>query len=499
MGRDMVSGRGAVLEGWSYLSVQVRTGPLSSTYGSGPNRRALRPLLRRLFPDYRVSVLTSAGNTLEDYYDPQQIVERIAGADSWLQRVGLLIHTVKAELFLRRVTPESDPLFTLTIARAPGPDEEAPAKSWASRVVLICDDLDRDESRSVAALKRLFEDPVQKDLMLQRLEASWAQRCDGRPMSEEVGDYREYLDIYLAAVGQSTGQESWSHAVSLDASAEMLHDLRAAGLSAYPAPVRPSLHDRVSGAPLDQSIYMRLWSVLKGAAGREWLPSLPELVVMASLEIDASALPLGMRTAWARTGLGAGARAYASITPDEPARLLCEQPGAVGYLNRKIATFLSAVGGFGRLDPTAQDQLSNSGRALIPGLWTKLHNAEYRGDVLQSPTWVWDQIAGEVETLIREIKQRHTKSRVGVSRRSWGTAAHVHRTPREPVAVADEDRDLRVRDAMSELSHVLGREALEDVLKMRDKEARDTWDQAVSGVASWGDLLGYLDDHLPRD
>jgi hypothetical protein len=504
----MVSGRGAVSKGWSRLSDDVRCGPLSNSDGSGPNRRALRPLIRRLFRDYKVSVLASADNALEEHYDPETVVERIAGADSWLRQVGLLLDGVKSELVLRQVTDVYDPMFTLTIAEVPGPDEESDEESSAKLVLSICDRLTCDESRSVAALKRLFDDPVQHDRMARDLENAWALRHDGTYGHEGVDDYRAHLDAYLAAVAfdsmgkpavaQWTGQESWALAVDLDASGGMLQNLSAVGLSAYPAQVRPALDGGGHLAPLDQSIYQRLWSVLKGAAGRKWLRALPELPEMASLEIGGSARPFGMRTAGARAGLSAGVRAYAAITPDEPARLLRDQPGAVGYLNRKVATFLSAVGGFARLDATAQDHLSNPERALIPGLWTKLHNAEYRLDVSTSPTWVWGQIAGEVETLIREIKQRQTKSQVGVSNLAWGTGGPTQRRQQEPVTVVDGERDGRVRDAMSRLTHVRGREALEEVLRMRDEEARGVWEQAAGSIASWVDLLGYLDNHLPR-
>ena len=143
------------------------------------------------------------------------------------------------------------------------------------------------------------------------------------------------------------------------------------------------------------------------------------------------------------------------------------------------------------MDATAQDRLSNPERALIPGLWTKLHNAEYRLDVSTSPAWVWGQIAGEVETLVREIKQRRTKSQVGVSNVAWGTESPTQPRRRGSVTVVDGERDGRVRDAMSRLTHVRGREVLEEVLRIRDEEARGVWEQAgPAGIASWGDLLG---------
>lgn len=504
----MVSGRGAVSKGWTRLSEEVRCGPLSNSDGSGPNRRALRPLIRRLFRDYKVSVLASADNTLEEHYDPAPVVERIVGADSWLRQVGLLLDEVKAELVSRQVRDMYDPMFTLTIARAPEPDQESDQESRSELVISICDDLTCDASRSVAALKRLFDDPIQHDRMERDLDNAWALRHNRTHRYEEADDYRAFLDAYLAAVAfdstgkaavaQSAGHESWALAVDLDASGGMLQNLSAAGLSAHSAQVRPALDGGGHEAPLDQSIYQRLWSAVKGAAGRKWLRELPELPEMANLEIEGSARPFGVRTAGARAGLIAGVRAYAAITPDEPARLLRDQPGAVGYLNRKVATFLSVVGGFARLDATAQDCLSNPERALIPGLWTKLHNAEYRLDVTSSPAWVWGQIAGEVETLVRKIKQRRTKSQVGVSNVAWGTESPTQRRRRGSATVVGGERDGRVRDAMSRLTYLRGREVLEEVLMMRDEHARGVWEQAAGGIASWGDLLGYLDDHLPR-
>lgn len=505
----MISGRHAVSRGWSRLSDDVRSGPLSNAEGSAPNRRAFKPLVRRLFPDYKASVLASAGNSIQEHYDPEVIVERIAGADHWLRLVGHLLLEVKAQLGARRVAANSDPLFTLTIAEAPAPDDHTAGDPLAQLALSICDRLAGDESRSITALKRLFDDPVQHERMVQELEAAWVSRHVGPPSSGEAIAYSAHLDAYLAAlvfdqtgkaaITKATGEDAWWLAVAVDAPNALLRDPGSAGLSSNREPVRPLLIGGGTGAPLDQSIYQRLWSVLKGAAGREWLGDLPELPAMASLEIEASAHPLGVRTAVARAGLSAGARAYTAITPDEPNQLLFDEPGAVGYLNRKVARFLASVGGFAELHSIAQDKLWNAERALIPGLWTKLHNGEYRPQVLTSPTWVWAQVAGEVETLLRDIKEDHVKSRVGVSSGAWPPAVQPDTRRRLLGPAVGGDRDERVRASLSHARNTLGSKALEDILKIRDREAQEAWEEAVGGLAAWDDLLGFLDDHLPRD
>ena len=206
----MVSGRGAVSKGWSRLSEEVRCGPLSNSDGSGPNRRALRPLIRRLFRDYKVSVLASADNTLEEHYDPAPVVERIVGADSWLRQVGLLLDEVKAELVSRQVTGMYDLMFTLTIARVPEPDKESDQESRAKLVISICDALTCDASRSVAALKRLFDDPVQHD----RMERDLATRghCGTTELTGTVGRTtigRSWMRTWLPLLSTQRAKPRW--------------------------------------------------------------------------------------------------------------------------------------------------------------------------------------------------------------------------------------------------------------------------------------------------
>ncbi len=100
-----------------------------------------------------------------------------------------------------------DPMFTLTIARVPEPDE-INQESRAKLVISICDALTCDASRSVAALKRLFDDPVQHDRMERDLGNAWALRHD-RTHGYGPDDYRAFLDAYLAAVAfDSTGKAS---------------------------------------------------------------------------------------------------------------------------------------------------------------------------------------------------------------------------------------------------------------------------------------------------
>lgn len=535
----MVSGRTTVEQGWSKLPDDVTSGPLGNRDGTAPNRRALKPLLRRLFPEFSVTALTLANNAIGETYDLAAIQDRIARSDGWLRGVGQLLDGVRTELKDRHYVGGDDPVFTLVINESPAVGDLLPAEEIARWVAGICDQLTGREDKGIDALRRLFADPHKRAALAEQLNAAWCHRVEDLPDGEAAAEYAEQLDRYLRSLGfESTslpsvrsadGEAAWLAAAEIDAPVPLLKNLPLFGLSARVAPTRPVLTNRdelddatASGAdepsltlPLDQPIQRRLWSVLKGAAGRSWLSQLPDLVVMAGLEIEGSAKPLGLQTARARVGLAAGARAYSAIVPDERVDKLFDHEGAVGYLNRHVQGVLSMVGGFSNLDATAKNDLWDPGSILIPELWKTLHNAEYRRGTITEPSWVWGRIAGEVHGLLKEIQERYTKGRSGASSREWQPGGQSRRHGNERPDAQVLARDARVRAIMDHLRRTQGDEVLLDILRFRatsaegapsQGEVRLAWeaagtefsgDEGVEG-ASWRDLLGYLDDHLAR-
>jgi hypothetical protein len=535
----MVSGRTTVEQGWSKLTDDVRRGPLGNRDGSAPNRRALKPLLRRLFPEFSVTALTLANNAIGETHDLAAIRDRIARSECWLRGVGQLLDGVRTELRDRHYVGGDDPVFTLVINESPAVGELLSGEEIPRWVAGICDQLTGREDKGIDALRRLFADPVKRTAFAEQLNAAWCLRVEDLPSGEAAAEYAEQLDRYLRSLGfESTstpsvrsadGEAAWLAAAAIDAALPLLKNLPLFGLSAHVAPTRPDLTNRneaddatASGAdepsltlPLDQPIQRRLWSVLKGAAGRSWLPQLPELVVMAGLEIEGSARPLGLQTAQARAGLAAGARAYSAIVPDERVDELFDHEGAVGYLNRHVHSVLSMVGGFSKLGATAKNDLWDPGSILIPELWRTLHNAEYRLGTITEPSWVWGRIAGEVHGLLKEIQERFTKGRSGASSRDWRPGGKSRRHTNERPDAQVLERDARVRATIDHLRRTGGDEVLLDILRFRatsaegapsQGEVRLEWeaasaeasgDEGVEG-ASWRDLLGYLDDHLAR-
>ncbi len=539
----MVSGRTAVEAGWARLPDDVRTGVLAGQDGRAPLKAAYLQIMRCLFPEISARTLASRTSAFEETV-AQHVIERIKESEPWLRTVGQLLAQVESRLRQGQHHVAREKVFTRVITD--DVEQTLTPEQIEARAAEISDSLAvSDDSKSPAALARLFADPGQREAYDQQLDSAWVRRIPTSPgkLSKEEEDvaaiYGGYLEGYLRSTSAPSketavaisddGAAAWRAAAELDTPLRILKNPPLFGLSVLPSPSRPRLTygEQRSDAgtddvnpihPLDQSIQRRLWSVLHGAARQSWRTELPDLDEMVSREVDASAQPLGLQTGYARAGLSAGALAYTAITPDERVEALLTCEGAIGYLNSHVHSMLARVGGFGKLDATAQNDLWDPGSRLVPELWKVLHNAEYRSATTTEPGWVWSRIAGGVQTLVLEIKDRHKS---GGPRLTW--------RPTDPAEAADDDastadllaRDARVKSVMAYVCDTRGEEGLLDILRFRATsaapaesgvrvpkpwEVRVEWEASNAeltlqpGVegASWRDLLSYLDDHLPR-
>lgn len=567
----MPTGRSIVNAAWTQLSDDIRRGILSGDAGM-LGRRSYRPIMRALFPQLSANDLYS---TIRQFDDSQAefIVDRIVSSEEAYRDLADLIPRVLAQAAAGGYRGSDDPPFTKTIGayftrRAPGSAMSEPEKSaLVSDVCATLVGATTDRILTVAAVNDHFRDPRARAQMQTLLDGV----SDLRPASG-IGDARE-LKTFLDAVGTSgkgvsveeEGIDAWKRFVAAGGVFRSGDDDRSSGLSLVAHTQTPELgapgsaadsddDDDQTGigdgrtAPLMDSLYRRVRSVAKGATGRPWVHTLPPVSDLAEREIGGFGEAFQLSTPEGRAAVSVGLQAYLGSITDprvlsvdrvgvnpEAAEALTvhrrwmesRQTAASRIISRRVASFLRGIDtdpakGWARLSQRSQDELSQLDRTLIPMLWRRVRNAQYRPGFFADGVQAWSLVYGQFVTLIREISERHKRNPGGSGTDtlesldapgSAGASAHtLHSRFADYDDVSDNEaiafkihRDERVRETLAELREVDGWEALtaflhdarqlrtgspelldpdEEIPSDRRRRLRETWRTAAERISA---------------
>lgn len=436
----MPTGRATVTRAWRQLPEAVRAGGLSGR-GGDPLRRALKPVMRGLFPDVPPSKLVSATAELHEASD-DDVVARIVGAAAVLTQLTEVMDQLLATLSERGYRGGDDPPYTAGINAYFGmrdaADDPATPLSLAAVEKLIeqvsaqlvasgaTPDLGaEDAAATIAAVNALFRDDEAREWMQGLVDAAAASL---RPASEtHAAAVTAFLELLgTSAKGERTpaGQRAWQRVIEADGTDEVAYDLRPRGLSVDDLARIPELggprtrRDGVSRSrrnppPMDATLHLRVRSVAHSGGKHPWASRLPRLRPLVVAEAAALAEPLQLATAEARAVVMAGEYAYADVDPVPPVTdRECVATAAAQTLTRRIRVFCIRVGGswasgWGKLSLQAQDELLNPRRTLLPMLWRAAHNAQYRPGHLADAATAWDRVYGQLLTLIANLSSVH--------------------------------------------------------------------------------------------
>ncbi|WP_457099658.1 hypothetical protein [Microbacterium sp. P5_E9] len=550
----MPSGRRIVVTVWATLPEEVLLGPLSNAKERTPLRRAALPILRELFRGsaYPAADVYSLGSQYEGT-DVDIIRARILDAAADIALLSRFLRRVVEDLGSRGLPTGTDPVFTAAIAafftRSDRTDMDiiATARALGDVFAAARESDARDEVIDVTGLREAFDDPANLELFETWLDDSLEYTQSPALAARE--EYERHIHVFLDAVGfekrspiihEPHGREAWATAISVDAP-----DPGSAPLSATDPPARPVVfHPLRLGAmrplPLDRSIFERLWSTAKSASGQPWRAELPRLRDLIEQEIAGVGRPFGLAYPTARAGLLAGMRTYRSTLPTafllsaaDYRRHMSQLPASARFTTGAIRSFLGSLRtspheAWNALSPRAQDELLAIEILLVPPLWDALHNAQYRSGHLSDPQTVWGLIGGEMQSMVRTIRQRHkrgTGERPHVA--ASGATAAASDPPDETSTI---ERDERVRLTMEHYARSRSHDALKDLMNdlraalssadgTQRAQVRRNWDAAADEIrrgestvtrrvdgrevsigaeaaATWDDLLEYLDDHF---
>ncbi|MET9087422.1 hypothetical protein ABZX77_37030 [Streptomyces sp. NPDC004237] len=190
------------------------------------------------------------------------------------------------------------------------------------------------------------------------------------------------------------------------------------GLTARQVPPRPETGQGASTAtlpaPLDRTLFERLFVVLQSSARREELPTVPELV---SREVGRSCAPLGLRDESLRVAVVLGGRLAVGLDPlgtdeTEPGRTAAHR--AVNGRWRREASALRARRmtvsdrpdpDGGALEALARD-LRTPWVAYMRRLWVRLHGRDVRDAPLVDLASAWAMLDGVARSVMMDHRAR---------------------------------------------------------------------------------------------
>ncbi|MEU6354640.1 hypothetical protein ABZ896_35890 [Streptomyces sp. NPDC047072] len=211
------------------------------------------------------------------------------------------------------------------------------------------------------------------------------------------------------------------------------------GLTAHPVPPRPEVGRGASTAtlpaPLDRTLFERLFVVVHSSARREELPTVPELVVR---EVGRSCSPLGLYDESLRVAVVLGGRLAVGLDPlgtGDPAVGRTAAHRAVNSRWRREASVLRARRmtvsphpdpDGGTLETLAQD-LRTPWAAYMRRLWVRLHGRDVRDAPLPDLASAWTLLDG----VARSVMMDH-RARVRSALRALSVAPPTAVEPAEP-------------------------------------------------------------------
>lgn len=497
-------------------------------------RRAYKPIMRAILPEFSANDLYS---TIRHFDDSQAeiISGRIISDEDAFRDVAEVIPLVLAQAADGGYRGSDDPPFTKTIAtyfsrRTRGRAmSEAEKSTLAAEVCATLLDASGGRGLTIAALDDQFRDPSARARLQALIDAVPAPRP--APAESDADD----LQVYLNAVDTSgrgvsvapEGVDAWQRLVATGGVFRSSDDDRLSGLSLVARTPAPELGAPTSSSgadadplgadgersdeigdgrtpPLTESLYRRVRSVAKGASGRSWAHTLPSARDLVEQEIAGFGEAFQLATADGRAAVSVGLQAYlgsitdphvltvdrVGITADVAEALTTHrrwmeshQTAASRIISRRVASFLRGIGdkdatrGWAQLSQRSQDELSQLDRTLIPMLWRRVHNAQYRPGFFDDGIQAWSLVYGQFVTLIKEISERHKRD-PGTSGTDAiesldapGAGATSSHTLHARLADYDDltdieavpfkiHRDERVRETLAELREVDGWDAL---------------------------------------
>lgn len=298
---------------------------------------------------------------------------------------------------------------------------------------VVEDIADADGGRTVDALKRYLADAAQHARLDVELGVAW----DGRQLTPNadtaaavalasevleacggaVGprNSSSYMSMVEAGHGELLGRALWAHASGVWGRDDLPAHL---GLTERELPPRPRVGRGASTAtlpaPLDRTLFERLFVVLQSSARREELPTVPELV---GREVGRSCAPLGLYDETLRVAVLLGGQLAVGLDPlgiEEPASGRTAAHRAVNSRWRREASVLRARrmtvsprpdpdGGV--LDALAQD-LRTPWTAYMRRLWVRLHGRDVRDAPLGDAASAWAVLDGVARSVMMDHRAR---------------------------------------------------------------------------------------------
>ncbi len=202
-------------------------------------------------------------------------------------------------------------------------------------------------------------------------------------------------------------------------------------LTAHPMPPRPEVGRAASTAelpaPLDRTLFERLFVVLRASTWREDLPTVPDLV---QREVGRSCSPLGLRDESLRVAALLGARLAVGLDPLGSGHTALGQTAAHRTINhrwRRESSVLKARRMTTAADPdggalaTIAMDLQRPWVAYMRRLWVRLHGRDVREAPLHDLASAWAVLDG----VVRSVMMDH-RARVRAALRALATApAHA--------------------------------------------------------------------------
>ena len=319
---------------------------------------------------------------------------------------------------------------------------------------------DAADGRTVEALRDHLADSARRTLLDGELVAAWGSR---RPVP--VGDADEAAALATEVLescgaprdvaGPAAGRASSAFAAMVDAGHGSLvgralwahpngiwgrEDLPAhLKLTACQLPPRPEVGRGASTAtlpaPLDRTLFERLFVVLQASVRREDLPTVPELV---RREVGRSCAPLGLHDESLRVAVVLGGRLAVGLDPlggGAPALRQTAAHRAVNSRWQREASVLRARRMTTSPDPDGgalaalADELRTPWVAYMRRLWVRLHGRDVREAPLDDTGSVWTVLDGVSRSVMMDhrAKVRSALRALSVSEADAVSAVDVDR------------------------------------------------------------------------
>ncbi|GAB2882184.1 hypothetical protein GCM10022245_16680 [Streptomyces mayteni] len=292
--------------------------------------------------------------------------------------------------------------------------------------------------RTVAALRDHLADPGRRDRLDRELAAAWDGRrrdptddtaaavalatealdacgTPGGPGNAPSHRTASYQDLVARGHGSLLGRAVWAGADGVWGRQDLPTHL---GLTVRPTPPRPEVGLGASTAtlpaPLDRTLFERLFVVLQAAPRRDELPEVPELV---RREVGRSCAPLGLGDESLRVAALLGGRLAAGLDPLGDGRAAPGQTAAHRAVNGRWQREASALRARrmtvsprpdpagGPLDALARE-LRTPWAAYLRRLWVRLHGRDVHDAPLDDLASAWAVLDGVARSVMMDHRAR---------------------------------------------------------------------------------------------